>query len=113
MAVGREKIGTAEVVHMSERIEVKQASEIKEVFLKILQEGTPRIVVDLSETRFVASAGIGLFATLVKECRSAGGECAFVNPNEIVLDILRVTKLLDLFKITKTVDDAVKIVEES
>lgn len=69
-----------------------------------------KVVLDLSEVRMVASAGLGLFVTLNKTCKDKGGKFAICNLDETLAQVFEMTKLHRVMTIAPTTEAAVKAV---
>jgi anti-anti-sigma factor len=69
-----------------------------------------RVVLDLSDVRMVASAGLGAFVTLNKTCKDKGGRLALCNMDEMLRQVFEMTKLHRVLTIAATRDAAIKAV---
>jgi len=67
-----------------------------------LKEGLTLIDVDLSQTRFVDSSGLGALIALHKTMSARGGSLRILNPAPNVLQILELTRLHRVFEIVKS-----------
>lgn len=69
-----------------------------------------KVVLDLSEVRMVASAGLGLFVTLNKICKDKGGKFAICNLDDTLTQVFEMTKLHRVMTIAPSTEAAVKAV---
>ena len=67
-----------------------------------LKEELTTIDVDLSQTRFVDSSGLGALIALHKTMCARGGSGRILNPTPSVQQILELTRLHRVFEIVKT-----------
>ena len=67
-----------------------------------LRSETTTIDVDLSQTRFVDSSGLGALIALHKTMCARGGSVRIVDPAPSVLQVLELTRLHRVFEIVKT-----------
>ncbi len=67
-----------------------------------LRENIRTLDVDLSQTRFVDSSGLGALIALHKTLCSRGGTVRILNPAPPVLQILELTRLHRVFEIVRT-----------
>ena len=67
-----------------------------------LRTGLTTIDVDLSETRFVDSSGLGALIALHKTMCARGGKIRIIDPSTSVQQILELTRLHRVFEIVKT-----------
>ncbi len=71
-----------------------------------IENGTKRCVVDLSDVRFLSSAGIGLLITLLAKYRNRGGDLAIMSPSDQLKKLLIITKLEAIFQSVKNPAEA-------
>ena len=64
---------------------------------ELLSEGKP-IRVDLKNVIQVDSIGIGAFVSVWASARRCSCDLKFINPNQRVRDVVRITKLHDMFE---------------
>jgi len=76
-------------------------------FQTLLGEGRRRFVVDLMETPWINSLGIGMLIGTYSSVRKAGGEMVIANATERITDVLAVTKLNLVFHVFYTLDEAI------
>lgn len=69
-------------------------------------KGNLRVIVDISEVRYINSSGIGVLITLLTKARNKGGELCLINPSESVRKLLIITKLQAIFKVFDSVEFA-------
>ncbi len=69
-----------------------------------------RVVLDLSDVRMVASAGLGLFVSLSKICKEKGGKLAICCMDPALREVFELTKLHRVLTIADTREAAVKAV---
>jgi anti-sigma B factor antagonist len=74
-----------------------------------LEQGRSTVVVDLSNTEYVDSAGLGTLVLLNKEARAAGGCLVLAGLTEHVRDLLRLVRLDEVFTIASTVEEAARV----
>ena len=67
-----------------------------------LKDDLTNLDVDLSQTRFVDSSGLGTLIALHKTMCSRGGAVRILNPTSSVQQILELTRLHRVFEIVKT-----------
>ena len=74
---------------------------------KTLVAGGPvRIVLDLAQISYVDSAGIGELVSAYTSVTSQGGRLALAALQKRVIDLLQITKLLSVFEVFDSVDQA-------
>jgi anti-anti-sigma factor len=87
--------------------EILQAMQAK------IDEGFSTFVVDLHSVEYMNSVGLNLLLTLRARSDEHGGQLALANPSSKVLQLLKVTKLLPLFQIEESVEEALDFLAET
>lgn len=80
-------------------IVASNSREFKERVLAALTDGQKTIELDLSNTAFVDSSGLGSLISLDKALRSRQGMLRLRNPRQSVLTILELTRLHRVFEV--------------
>src|SRR5665213_3602898 len=91
-----------------ERVDSRNAGQLKAEFLILAQPGTNAIIVDLSEVQHVDSAGLSALLLGQRQMRLNGGELRLAGLNESIRNLLEITQLNRMFPIFATVPDALK-----
>jgi anti-anti-sigma factor len=71
------------------------------------------IVVDLAGLAFMDSSGVAALVHGRKQARLAGGELLLAAPQPQVLQVLTLTRLIDVFRVCASVDEAAGSVSRS
>jgi anti-sigma B factor antagonist len=87
---------------------VDNRAEVRQHVRSQLEQGRATVIVDLSRTEYVDSAGLGTLVLLNKEARAAGGCLVLAGLSEHVRDLLRLVRLDEVFTIAATVEDATR-----
>jgi anti-sigma B factor antagonist len=74
-------------------------------FRNLFEQKTNRIVIDLSNTDFISSAGIGIFLGSVSLLRESGGDLLFMNIPKHIDEVFEVINLRSYFKTIVSVDE--------
>ncbi|CAB4868616.1 unannotated protein [freshwater metagenome] len=69
--------------------------------------GSPKLVLDLTETTFVDSTALGVIIGLVKRVRPVGGDVVLVNVDPEIARTLAITGLDELLNVFEHRDPAV------
>jgi anti-sigma B factor antagonist len=75
------------------RLNMVAARELRETLGRLVEDGSPRIVVDLAETTFIDSSALGALVAGLKTARQAGGDLRIARPTEPVMTVFRLTNL--------------------
>ncbi|HMK31193.1 MAG TPA: STAS domain-containing protein [Terriglobales bacterium] len=74
--------------------------------VKNLLNGTKKIIINLGDTTYIDSGGLGTLVGLYTSARNAGGNIKLANLSQRVVDLLQVTKLLTVFEVYDGEDKA-------
>lgn len=65
--------------------------------------------IDLSGVRYMNSTGIGVLITLLTKFKSKNGNLVLISPSEQIQKLLTITKLVSVFTIVSTKEEALKL----
>ena len=96
---------TVLVLDAPDKLIVSNRFELRERVLSALDCGVRAIVLDLSPTDYVDSAGLGTLVLLTKRARDSGGRMVLSGLNDRVADLLRLTRLDQVLEQATTLDE--------
>jgi anti-sigma B factor antagonist len=110
MAVYSADLSTSEcggtvVVALHGELDIVDAAAVAAALVKAAVR-EPRIIVDLADLDFIDSSGIAALAYARRYARQAGGDLLVAAPQQQVLRILAITRLVDDFCVHASVDEA-------
>ena len=89
------------------RLDAFSAPKFREKIQNLIDNGFKYLVLDLSKTPFMDSAGMAALVTALKQCRQRGGDVRMVwSQAEPVKRILALTKFDRVFEMKASVDEA-------
>ncbi len=92
--------GAVGVVHLSgEHLDASNANEFKQ-HMGPLIERNPKLVLDLSEIRFMDSSGLGAILSCLRRVNAAGGElrlCGMTRPVRALFELVRMDCIFEIF----------------
>lgn len=100
----RESDGQAVVVLRGE-FDVAHAVKVMAAIKAVTERGR-EIIVDLAGLEFIDSSGVAALARARKHARQLGGDLLLAAPQQQVIRVLALTRLLDVFPVHACVDDA-------
>lgn len=107
MDVRVEPVGdSAVVVAPSGRLTMVTAGELTATVERTVAAGRTVVVVDLAETDFMDSSGLGALVTGLRVTRAAGGDLRIARATEQVLTVLQLTTMDRVLRPYDTVDEA-------
>jgi len=105
--ITHEVVGDAVVLHISGQMREMGADALREDLDELIEAGHYKLIFDLSEVSFVSSTGLGQMMRAYRQAVSNGGYLRVVNPQPLVEEVFRFTKLHTLIGIFPTVEEAV------
>jgi len=78
----------------------------------LLVERGAKVVVDLSDSRWVNSEGIAAMVKLVTDASDRGCQVVYAAPNEFVREVLEVTRLEKLFVVASSLEEAKQLLQQ-
>jgi anti-sigma B factor antagonist len=90
----------------------EETSELRDQVKTLISEGA-RVVLNLGEVNYIDSGGLGTLVALYTSARSAGGAIKLARLTRRVDDLLQVTKLLTVFEVYETEEEAVESFRKS
>ena len=71
--------------------------EIKQVVDELLGLGEKNILLNLAKVPYIDSAGLGELIRCFTAIRKNAGNLKFLSPNQLLIDLLSITKLVNVF----------------
>lgn len=97
------------LVLSGELIDKNQATDLIKNIDDILAQGKSKLIIDLSDLKYMNSSGLNVLIQLLTKTRTNGGESVIFNVSKKVNDLLIITKLNTLFKVADNKADAIKM----
>jgi len=85
-----------------------ESNQMRTKIKELLAQGKKRLVLDLKGVSYIDSAGLGTLVAAYTSARSSGGDIKLANITEKFDELLNITKLLTVFSVYKSVDEALK-----
>jgi anti-anti-sigma factor len=85
----------------------EDAKTFHSLFQSLIHDGERMFVVDLVETPWASSQGIGMLISAYASVKRAGGQLVLANAVDRIKDVLTVTRLYLIFRVFHTVDEAI------
>jgi anti-sigma B factor antagonist len=83
------------------------ATLLNEKLHQLLENGQNKVVVDLAKINWMNSSGLGMLISALTTIRNAGGDLKLASTTEKIKSLLTITKLISVFDIYSSVDEAV------
>jgi len=102
------EIGAVSVLHVrGNLIGGPETVAVHEKVKQILGEKKNRIVIDLSDVAWINSSGLGMLMGCLTSVKNAGAEMILTGVTDKVKNLFVITKLITLFDVFETVQEAV------
>lgn len=85
----------------------EEASALRDTVKNLLAE-TKSVIINLADCTYIDSGGLGTLVGLYSSAQNSGGTVKLAKLQQRVIDLLQVTKLLTVFDVYNTEEEAVK-----
>jgi anti-sigma B factor antagonist len=103
-----EDAGDYRILRPTGDLDVYTVGSLRDSLGRMIDEDTPRVVVDLEGVPFMDSSGLGALMGGVRRMREAGGDLAIACTREQHLKLFSITGFGEGVSIAPTVEDAAK-----
>jgi anti-sigma B factor antagonist len=98
MRISVAKQGDTVILHLGEQLVQENRHDLKRLLMQELGRGERHFRIDLGDTGYIDSSGLGMLVALSKQVREQGGELRLANLNEDLRTLFELTKLDTLFR---------------
>ena len=112
MELNISKIGDVITIILKGRIDASVAPDMEQKLLSLISEGSCKLVADLSQVRFISSAGLRTLVAALKEAKRGRGDLRLAGIQGQVQEVLDLTGLSTIFKIYTSAEDAARSFSE-
>lgn len=96
------------IFDISGDIDLASSPQLRKALLRELRElRMPRVVLNLKAVRYIDSSGVASLVEALKASRDSGSRLVLFGLNSAVREVLQLSKLLKIFEITDTEEQAV------
>lgn len=96
------------IFDVSGDIDLASSPQLRKALLRELRElRIPRVVLNLVAVRYMDSSGVASLVEALKASRDTGSRLILFGLNSAIREVLQLSKLLRIFEITDTEDQAV------
>jgi anti-sigma B factor antagonist len=98
MKFSSRKVGGVIIIDIEGKILMGEGDiEIKRSVDELLSRGERSIVLNLAKVPYIDSAGLGEIIRCFTSIRKSGGSLKLLSPNQRLIDLLSITKLVNVF----------------
>lgn len=87
-------------------IDKLEANQMLSDLNHLIEQGNKYFILDLQHLKFMNSSGIGVLISILTKARSIGGEVVICKISPKINQLLVITKLNSVFKITNSIKEA-------
>jgi anti-sigma B factor antagonist len=98
----QEKTGNVTVIDCPSRLDANISDDLKNIMVDLIEKNKFKIVINLSNTDYVDSSGLGAIVSRISATRSNKGDVRLATKTKSIIDLLDLTRLN---KILKCYDD--------
>jgi len=103
-----EKINGRKVLNINKSLTFQNLEKVEATFRDYLDQQKTEIIIDFTKIRFLDSEGLELLLQMHNELKLRGGALKLVHLDELCLDILKATQLINVFRIYDDINKAIK-----
>jgi len=100
--------GEVTVIEGPMRLDASIADDFRALMNDLVAKGNNKIVVDLKETGFVDSSGLGALVSRIAQTRSKNGDVRLAHVSDNIKKLFQITHLDQIFKCFDSLDLAIK-----
>jgi anti-sigma B factor antagonist len=108
MDISEERKADVAVLALSGRLDATSAKTFEEKIIGVINSGTERLVVDLSQLEYVSSSGLRVFLLAAKRLQSTGGKIVLCSMKDHVRQVFDLAGFSSILSIYGSRDEAFK-----
>jgi anti-sigma B factor antagonist len=102
-----EKNGTTVITLSGKIMGGPEAGQINDQIHALIDQGKKKIIIDLHEVEWMNSSGLGILIGAMTTLKNNGGTLSLTNVSDRIMNLLKITKLKNVFSIHSDVDTAI------
>lgn len=91
-----------------ERLDTANSPNVEQEIVSAIDSGATKVLIDLSDTAFVASAGLRVILKVAKLLRQQNGSLALFGLNDQIAEVFEVSGFISLVNVCPTFEEAAK-----
>lgn len=95
-------------VTMVHRFDAYASNDVEIVLRDQIAKGTKKIIVDFSQTEYIASAGLRVLLSIAKTLQKSGGQIILFSMKPCVYEVFEISGFIQIFKILASQQEALK-----
>ena len=108
MTIDVSRVEGVTIVDLTGELDAYTSLELRETVIRLIEEGSLNIIVNLEKVDFIDSVGLGTLVGCLKRSAEHGGSITLVCSNPQIQKVFDITGLSKIFAIYKTREEALK-----
>ena len=100
-------------VQLSGRLDLKGTQEVDAKFTEVTGASGKSVIVDLSEVTYIASIGIRMFLSNIKQMKASNTKMVLLNPQKMVEEVFRLAGVDAIIPIEHKLSSAESLLKSS
>lgn len=100
--------GNVTLISLPSKLDSLTATQIESDILKVVSDGSKKILCDFSRTEYISSIGLRALLSVAKKVQRTGGQLVLSSIQPFVYEVFKITAFDKIFKIYKTKEHALK-----
>ena len=102
MEIIQEKVNDVAIVEIKGRLDVTTASDLEQVFTKLLSENQNKVLVECRELEYISSAGLRVLLNAAKQYNKVSGQIMLAGLSQNVKQVFEISGFTSIFPIYAT-----------
>jgi anti-sigma B factor antagonist len=98
------------IIDVQGELDLYNSYKLKELLTKMLEKKIERFIINLDEVEYIDSSGIGALIYIFSTLKKLNHKLVITNIHGSVKRVIEMTKLMEFFPLTETLDEAIKMV---
>lgn len=106
MTIERTQVGSNVVLHVAGRMDAENAVLFERECEACISEGITKLVIDLSELKYVSSMGLRSFVVIAQKLQDKGGDLRICQLSGLVRQVFEITRLNQVLHLHDSLESA-------
>ena len=107
MIINETKQGEIKIVQPIGKMDAAGAPELDQYLVRLIESGTPKLIIDLARIDYVSSAGLRVFLAAAKKMQPLKGKILLAAPTAQVQQIFDIAGFSSILTIVPTLNEAI------
>lgn len=106
MPLKSEYLNDTLVIYALGQIDALNAAEFERECLALIEQKPTKVIMDLSDIKYISSAGLRSILSVAKGLRAAGGEISFCGLSRMAKEVFNISGFIKIFPVYATLEEA-------